>query len=216
MPQTVEWIGRAAAPGVAAGPIHPANPAARRRAPSGDAGRERSDLEAAITAAIGSIRTLAARERGEAADILEFQAAMLEDEALHEPALEQIAAGVDAATAWSEAVSIQVTAYQSSGDDYFSARVADLRDLHDEVQRHLAGETALAAPEGAVLAGDDVTPTRFLSVDWSKGGGLALFGGSPSSHVAMLARSRGVPMVVGLGARDLAGHREAIDRKSVV
>ena len=65
-------------------------------------------------------------------------------------------------------------------------------------------------PEGAVLAGEDVTPSRFLSVDWTRGGGIALFAGSPSSHVAMLARSRGVPMVVGLGAFDLAGHAAAI------
>jgi phosphotransferase system enzyme I (PtsI) len=36
-------------------------------------------------------------------------------------------------------------------------------------------------------------------MDWSRGGGVALAGGSPSSHVAMLARARGVPMVVGLG-----------------
>ena len=57
-----------------------------------------------------------------------------------------------------------------------------------------------------MLAGEDLTPTRFLSVDWSRGGGIALFAGSPSSHVAMLARSRGVPMVVGLGAIDLNGH----------
>jgi phosphotransferase system enzyme I (PtsI) len=61
-----------------------------------------------------------------------------------------------------------------------------------------------------VLAGEDVTPSRFLSVDWSKGGGLALRAGSPSSHVAMLARSRGVPMVVGLGAIDLDGHATVI------
>lgn len=210
MPQTVEWLGRAAASGVAAGPLFPANPVTSRRPPSGDAARERSDLKAAIAGAIRSIRTLASRERGEAADILEFQVAMLEDDALHEPALARIAAGLDAAAAWSEAVSIQVAEYRSSGDDYFSARAADLRDLHDEVQRHLAGESAAPAPEGAVLAGDDVTPTRFLSVDWSKGGAIALFAGSPSSHVAMLARSRGVPMVVGLGVRDLAGHREAI------
>ena len=61
-----------------------------------------------------------------------------------------------------------------------------------------------------MLAGEDVTPSRFLSVDWSRGGGIALFAGSPSSHVAMLARSRGVPMVVGLGALDLDGHDAAI------
>ena len=74
----------------------------------------------------------------------------------------------------------------------------------------LAGEDDLDLPEAAVLTGEDVTPTRFLSVDWSRGGGIALFAGSPSSHVAMLARSRGVPMVVGLGALDLAGHDAAI------
>ena len=37
------------------------------------------------------------------------------------------------------------------------------------------------------------------ATDWSHGGGIALTAGSPASHVAMLARSRGVPMVVGLG-----------------
>jgi phosphotransferase system enzyme I (PtsI) len=57
-----------------------------------------------------------------------------------------------------------------------------------------------------VLTGEDVTPTRFLSVDWSRGGGIALFAGSASSHVAMLARSRGVPMVIGLGGIDSRGH----------
>jgi phosphotransferase system enzyme I (PtsI) len=210
MQQTVERIGRPAAPGIAAGPLFPVRRAVRRRVPTGDRERERSDLSAAIAAAIAAIRTLARRDTGEAADILEFQAAMLEDDALHGPAYERIGAGIDAATAWSETMAVQIADYGSADNDYFRARVADLRDLHDEVLRHLAGEAAAAAPEGAVLAGEDVTPTRFLSVDWTKGGGVALFAGSPSSHVAMLARSRGVPMIVGLGALDLAGHDQAI------
>ena len=58
----------------------------------------------------------------------------------------------------------------------------------------------IAAPAGAILFGDDIAPTRFLETDWSAGGGIALTAGSTASHVAMLARSRGVPMVVGLGA----------------
>ena len=57
-----------------------------------------------------------------------------------------------------------------------------------------------ASPPGAILFGDDIAPTRFLETDWSPGGGIALTAGSTASHVAMLARSRGVPMVVGLGA----------------
>ena len=56
-----------------------------------------------------------------------------------------------------------------------------------------------AAPQGAILFGEDITPTRFLETDWSHGGGIALTAGSTASHVAMLARSHGVPMVVGLG-----------------
>ena len=135
---------------------------------------------------------------------------MLEDEALTAPALARIAAGIDAATAWMETIAAQIADYETSDDDYFRARAADLRDLRDEVVRRLSGEADIDLPDAAVLTGEDVTPTRFLSVDWSRGGGIALFAGSPSSHVAMLARSRGVPMIVGLGALDLAGHEAAI------
>src|SRR5205807_6368645 len=100
--------------------------------------------------------------------------------------------------------------YQAADTEYFRARAGDLKDIRDRVLRMLAGENDDALPAGAVLTGEDVTPSRFLSVDWSRGGGIALFGGSPSSHVAMLARSRGVPMVVGLGAIELAGHKSAM------
>lgn len=210
MQQTVERLGRPAAPGIAAGPIVFLDRVLLRRQPTGDAARERHDLDAAIVAATATIRNLAAKFDGEAAAILEFQVAMLEDEALVAPAHERIAAGIDAAAAWWDAVALQIDDYESGADDYFRARAADLRDLRDEVHRHLSGEANLAIPEGAVLAGEDVTPSRFLSVDWTSGGGIALFGGSPSSHVAMLARSRGVPMIVGIGKLDLAGHETAI------
>jgi phosphotransferase system enzyme I (PtsI) len=56
-----------------------------------------------------------------------------------------------------------------------------------------------AIPPGAVIAAPDLPPSRFLEIDWSAGGGLALEQGSPTSHVAMLARARSVPMIVQLG-----------------
>ncbi|MDP3899190.1 MAG: putative PEP-binding protein, partial [Mesorhizobium sp.] len=84
-------------------------------------------------------------------------------------------------------------------DDYFRARAADLRDIRDQVLRALSGEAADSIPAGAILFGEDIAPTRFLETDWSRGGGIALTAGSSASHVAMLARSRGVAMVVGLG-----------------
>ena len=52
---------------------------------------------------------------------------------------------------------------------------------------------------GSIVLARDLSPSRFLSTDWSGGGAIALAGGSAFGHVATLARARGVPMIVGLG-----------------
>ena len=210
MPPTVELRGRPGAPGLATGPLFRLAGRAAKRAPTGDPTTEARDLEAAVAAAIADLGRLAATVEAEAADMLAFQIAMLEDEALTAPAREGIDAGIDAIAAWMDAVARQIDDYAAAEDEYFRARVADLTDLRDRVASRLAGEAEPTAPAGAILSGEDITPSRFLSVDWRQGGGIALFGGSASSHVAMLARSRGVPMVVGIGAVDLAGHETAI------
>ena len=210
MPQAVERIGRPAAPGTAAGPLVRLAAPAVRRVPSGVASRERADLETSIAAAIRSLENLASSVDGDAAAMLEFQIAMLEDTVLSDPAMTRIAAGADAVSAWTEVIALQISDYQATEDEYFRARAADLADLRDRVLRHLSGEDETTVPVGAVLVGEEITPSRFLAADWSKGGGIALSGGSPSSHVAMLARSRGVPMVVGLGAFETDRHRTAI------
>ena len=75
--------------------------------------------------------------------------------------------------------------------------------MRDRVIRRLLGGgdgVPLKIPRGAVVCAEDLPPSQFLEIDWSKGGGLALTRGSPTSHVAMLARARGIPMVVQLGA----------------
>jgi phosphotransferase system enzyme I (PtsI) len=94
--------------------------------------------------------------------------------------------------------------YEAAEDEYFRARAGDLRDIRDRVLDHLEGRTSQAeVPPGAIVAAVDLPPSRFLAIDWSRGGALVLTGGSPTSHVAMLARSRRVPTLVALQA-DLA------------
>ncbi len=99
MRQAVEHHGRPASPGLAAGPLGFLDRPRQPRRASGDPSRERADLEAAIAGAIEAIRALADVAGGDAADILEFQVAMLEDEALTAPALDRIGAGLTYATA---------------------------------------------------------------------------------------------------------------------
>jgi phosphotransferase system enzyme I (PtsI) len=206
----VELAGQPAAAGVAAGRLVPlAVPGSTPERVAGDRGHELAALAAAIGAAVVELAALAEQAGGDAADMLEFQIAMLEDEALRQPALEAIAAGAAADAAWAEAIAAQVAGYESADDGYFRARAADLRDLAERVARHLAGAAdAIALPAGAILLAPDLTPSRFLETDWH-GGGIALLAGSPASHVAMLARARGVPMVVGLGAVAAEGHAHA-------
>jgi phosphotransferase system enzyme I (PtsI) len=172
-------------------------PTGRHRV-AGVPAEEATALTGAIETAKMELAALIADAADEAGDILAFQVAMLEDEELAAPARAEIAAGFAADRSWRNALDAQIADYAASPDEYFRARAADLTDIRDRVLQHLTGSEAQAAPHGAVIAGEDITPSRFLSHDWRAGGALALAKGSPSSHVAMLARARRVPMVVGV------------------
>jgi phosphotransferase system enzyme I (PtsI) len=192
--------GRSAAPGIALGLLVRLEDVNVARAASGDPAAEAQALRVAVAAALGDLADLLASSDAEGGSILEFQVVMLEDELLSAPAFGAIAAGRPAHEAWRDALDAEAAGYESADDEYFRARAADLRDIRDRVLSHLSDTASdIQLPPGAIIAAEDMAPSRFLSIDWSRGGALALMGGSPTSHVAMLARARGVPAVVGLG-----------------
>ncbi|MEH2483189.1 phosphotransferase system enzyme I (PtsI) [Nitrobacteraceae bacterium AZCC 2146] len=196
----IHLTGRAASPGLAIGPVTVLTAAVAGRTASGDPAQETAALKAAIEGAAAEIVKLIGTLEGEVADILEFQVAMLEDDALSEGAYDAISAGISADRAWRSALDAEITGYRSADDEYFRARAADLVDIRDRVLARLSGADAAAKiAGGSIVAGDDISPSTFLAADWTRGGAIALAAGSPSSHVAMLARARGAPMVVGLG-----------------
>ncbi|WP_181181217.1 phosphoenolpyruvate--protein phosphotransferase [Mesorhizobium sp. B1-1-5] len=188
-----------ASPGYAEGPLFDLDQPPASYKGKATAEEEQAALVSAIGKAVGRLAALVETANGDAAGILEFHIAMLEDDALSGPALAAIGSGQPADAAWRAALDSEIAGYDASDQDYFRARAADLRDIRDQVLRALSEDSEAATPPGAILYGDDIAPTRFLETDWSKGGGIALKRGSTASHVAMLARSHGVPMVVGLG-----------------
>jgi phosphotransferase system enzyme I (PtsI) len=163
---------------------------------------EQAALRTALVSAGHEIAKLAESVGGDGAEILEFQVALLEDDDLLDPIFAAIDEGVPAHTAWSSALEAQIGDYSAAADEYLQARSSDLADLRDRVLQILRGGESEAPriPSGAVVCAEDLPPSRFLEIDWSGGGGLALLRGSPNSHVAMLARARGIPMVVQLGS----------------
>jgi phosphoenolpyruvate-protein phosphotransferase (PTS system enzyme I) len=202
--------GRAASPGFAFGTVHvlAARDARATRHEGADA--EAAKLKLALGQALAAISTMMEASEGEAVEMLAFQQAMLDDDALAELAFEAINAGKSAIDAWSEAMASEIAGYEASEDEYFQARSADLIDIRDRVTDHLTGAAADAVPNGSIIFADDLGPSRFLATDWT-GGAILLAKGSPTSHVAMLARSRGVPMIVGLAEAVPAGEVVAVD-----
>jgi len=196
----LRFDGRAAAAGFAAGPLTPIaehmGTARVARTPTEEAQR----LWEAIAGALAQLAKLQALADGDGADILAFQAAMLEDPELSDPAFTALHEGRAAEDAWSEALAPQIREYETADDAHFQARAIDIADIRDRVLAALRGAPAepRVAPGSIVLA-RDLSPSRFLSTDWSGGGAIALAGGSAFGHVATLARARGVPMIVGLG-----------------
>jgi len=198
------FAGRSASPGIALGALFPLTIGTGARVASGAAESEAEALRSALRAAGIDLKDLIERSNEDAAAILEFQVALLEDDVLAEPAFSAIVAGGAADHAWLHAMQQEIAGYEASDDEYFRARAADLYDLRDRVLAHLTGSAIEAAvPPGAIVAAVDLAPSRFLGIDWSRGGALVLTAGSTTSHVAMLARSRGIPAVTGLGV-DLA------------
>lgn len=205
--------GRTASIGFAHGPLVRVDAGTNGERIAGSLVEEALDLRKAIDAASGQIAELAAIAGGEAAQILEFQVALLEDEDFIEAIFTAISEGDAADVAWRSALDEQIADYNSAEDEYLKARCSDLADLRDRIISILrgGGGEAPKIPSGAVVCADDLPPSRFLEIDWSTGGGLALLRGSPTSHVAMLARARGIPMVVQLGAIPEIGATALLD-----
>jgi phosphotransferase system enzyme I (PtsI) len=91
-------------------------------------------------------------------------------------------------------------------DAYLRERSTDLDDVLGRVLLNLAGSdsapTLARLPGPYVLVADELLPSEAGSLDWSHVLAVVTEGGSPTSHTSILARSFGVPAVVGVaGAR---------------
>src|SRR6202049_1017756 len=203
--------GRSAAPGIALGPLVRLAPAKHDARQHRSAAEEHQALVDALAASQAHLISLAheAGDDDEAEAILAFQIALVEDDNLTAPAFASIAGGEVANRAWSAAIDLEIASYDGGSDPYFRARASDLRDLRGRVLRHLSGEADQTVPAGVIVAADDMPPSMFLATDW-RDGGLVLRRGSPSSHVAILARSRGVPMIVGIEVDQLEDGTDAL------
>ena len=198
---------QAASPGVGIGPAwHPRPLPDVPETPGSAADNPEEEwrrVEGAVRAArddIETIRAEAERAGESTAGIFGAHLLMLDD--LLAGVRSRIDRGEPAIQAFRDVAEHVATEFEALEDPYLKARAADVRAVGEQVVRHLLGEAGAAANrldgEG-ILVVDELTPADVVGLDPHKVTGVLQAGGSPTAHAAILARARGIPMVVGAG-----------------
>lgn len=84
-------------------------------------------------------------------------------------------------------------------DDYMKGRAADVRDISERVLLILTGQEScfLQTDKPVIVAADDLAPSETVQMDKSKVLSFVTVHGSTNSHTAILARTMGIPALVG-------------------
>ena len=209
-------VGISASPGIVLGPVHllrwevPDVP--HRIIPDEEVDREIARLNDALERAkerLRAVRDRAERHAGpEEAAIFEVQVSILDDAELGKRAESYIRQNLGAEKAFDLVLLEWRQTFARSAVPMMRERVGDLMDVHIRVLSVLLGlpdHDPVDVPKGAnaILVTHDLTPSLTVQLDRDAIAGIATDLGTRTSHVAILARSLGLPAVVGL--RDAVG-----------
>jgi phosphotransferase system enzyme I (PtsI) len=140
----------------------------------------------------------------ELAEILDSHVQMLRDSRLVRGARARIeATGLNAGGAMKGESDSIAASFEAMDNPYLAARADDVREVAARVLRNLseAPKNAFAAaPKGSILLAEMVTPADTAMIDPARVGGFAAAQGGAQGHTAILARSLGLPAVLGLGS----------------
>lgn len=176
-------------------PVPPTDPA-----PS-DPAAESARIAPAAAAVAEKLNQRATRVTGEAKQVLETTAIMAIDTALTTGAEELVVnQSLPAARAVHDTANGFADAFAQAGE-YMAERVRDMHDVRDRIVAELLGIQPPGVPaldEPSILLARDLAPADTADLDPAKVLALVTEEGGPTSHTAILARSLGIPAVVGV------------------
>ena len=163
-------------------------------------------FKGAQTGAVEQLGVLAEQARAEAGDeaamLFETHQMMAED-LDYEEAIEDLIVNqkLNAEAAVSQVAEQFAAMFAAMDDTYMQARAADVQDVSQRIIGILCGvvQGGIASDVPVLLAADDLAPSETIQLDKSKILGFITAGGSGSSHTAILARTMGIPAIVGMG-----------------
>ncbi|HEV7955646.1 MAG: ptsP [Microbacteriaceae bacterium] len=173
---------------------------------AGNADAEYATATAALHAVAAELVARGAKAGGEAKDVLEAAAMMAGDPSLAEDVKSRIESGTTGERAVYEAFAAFQDILTGMGG-YMAERATDLGDVAQRVIARLRGVPAPGVPtsdEPFILVAKDLAPADTALLDLAKVLALITRDGGPTSHTAILARSKSIPAIVGVtGALEL-------------
>ena len=203
-------LGVAASPGLAVGFVQQLKRTeVKVEENAGTPAEEAALLEAAFETAMRDLEALQAKLHAEnnsaQAAIFAAHRELLEDPELLGVATSAIAKGLSAGMAWQQAFEQQAKELEQMDNELLAERAHDLRDVGRRVLVVLAGVNAEPTTfrDQTILVAEDLSPSDTAQLDRKKVLGFCTVHGGSTSHAAILARSMGIPAVVGAEARIL-------------
>ena len=169
---------------------------------------------------IKQLEELADKARNEAGEdsalLFEIHQEMVQDGDFEDGIKSIISNGFNAEAAVFETSEEFAEMFSSMDDAYMQARSADVRDIASRLINNLSGSTSgtIESDVPVLLAADDLAPSETIQLDKSKIIGFITAYGSGSSHTAILARTMGIPAIIGIGDQlkeEYSGKTVAVD-----
>lgn len=139
--------------------------------------------------------------------ILEAHRSLASDTTLRQHLLHGVSEGLSCAQAIVQSAAHFCEQFSRSASDYLQERVLDVRDVCFQLLQHIYGEQRFPTPgqltQPTICLSEELTPSQFLELDKTQLKGLLLASGGTTSHTVILARSFGIPTLVGVDIQAL-------------
>ena len=152
---------------------------------------------------LGDLAEKARAEAGDEAAMLFETHQMMAEDLDYEEAIQALITedGLNAEAAVSDTAEQFAAMFAAMDDEYMKGRAADVKDVSSRILGILCGvvQGGIDSDVPVLLASDDLAPSETIQLDKTKILGFVTSYGSSSSHTAILARTMGIPAIVGLG-----------------
>lgn len=159
-------------------------------------------FQAAVAKVKSHIESMVANAVDENRTILAAHLELIQDPELACQTTDFIKQGKSAGYAWRQTTREMIAALNALGDERMLERAADLRDIEEQLLSVLAGKSPNAAfdlPDHAILLADELLPSQLISLGRAPIAGICMARGGATSHVAIIASSMGIPVLVAAG-----------------